>query len=142
MSLPLSLFAQMTDAKIIGLEEAKRIDSSAQARAEKDNWNVAIAIVDAGGHLIYFQRMNGTQLASIEIAVSKAKTSAYYKRPTKSFEERVTQGAVALIVNPEMLAFEGGLPIIYEGNIIGAIGVSGVTAQKDGIIAQAGLEGL
>lgn len=139
---PSLLNAQTEQARVLGLEDAARMVNAARERALKDNWNVAIAVVDAGGHLIYLKRMDGTQIASIEIAVRKAKTSLFYKRPTKVFQDRVAEGNVSLLNIPDMLPFEGGLPIIYNGKVIGAIGVSGVTAQQDGIIAQAGLEAL
>ena len=136
------LNAQIADTRVLGLEDAKRMARAAQLRAQQDNWNVVIAVVDAGGHLICLQRMDGTQLASIEIAVKKARTSVVYKRPTSILEERVAAGNMSLLTIPDMLPFEGGLPIEHDGKIIGAIGVSGVTAQQDGIIAKAGLEAL
>ncbi|CAN5326664.1 heme-binding protein [soil metagenome] len=142
MYVPFDLQAQMTDTKILGLEEAQRIAIAAHERALQDNWNVVIAIVDAGGHLVYLKRMDGTQLGSIDIAIQKATTSLFYKRPTKAFQDGVEGGNTGILNLPDLLPFEGGLPIEYDGNIIGAIGVSGVTAQQDGIIAAAGLEAL
>lgn len=136
------LSAQTNNARVLTLEDAARMVDAAQARAKQDNWNVAIVVVDAGGQMIYLRKMDGTQTASIEIAIKKARTSVFYKRPTKAFEERVAGGNLALLGLPDMLPFEGGLPVEYNGHIIGAIGVSGVTAQQDGIIALAGLDAL
>lgn len=142
MYVPFSLQAQMADTKILGLEAAERIVDAAHARAVEDNWNVVIVIVDSGGHLLYLKRMDGTQVGSVEVAIQKAKTSVYFKRPSKVFQDGVAAGNTSLLNLPDVLPLEGGLPIEYEGNIIGAIGVSGVTAQQDGIIAAAGVEAL
>jgi glc operon protein GlcG len=142
MYIPFSLQAQMADTKILGLEEAERIVDAAQARAVEDNWNVVIVVVDSGGHLLYLKRMDGAQLGSIDIAIQKAKTALLFKRPSKAFQDGVGSGNMSLLNVPGVIALEGGLPIEYEGNIIGAIGVSGVTAQQDGIIGAAGLEAL
>jgi glc operon protein GlcG len=134
--------AQMADTKVLGLNEATRIAEAAHKRAMQDNWNVAIAVIDAGGHLVFFRRMDGTQTGSIEVALQKAKTALFYKRPTKVFEDRVAAGGLNVLNLPDMMPFEGGLPIIHNGQVIGAIGVSGVTAQQDGVIAQAGVNAL
>lgn len=140
--ISIALHAQMTDTKILGMEDARRMADAAHAHAQQNKWNVAIAVVDAGGHLIFFQKMDGTQLASIEIAIKKAKTAVFYKRPSKAFEESVARGNLVLLGLPDMLPFEGGLPVEYNGIVIGAIGVSGVTAEQDGIIAKAALNAL
>ncbi len=140
--LSVGLNAQMADVKLLGLEDAKRVANAAHERAQRDNWNVAISVVDAGGHLIYFKKMDGTQLASIEVSIEKATTALFYKRPTKVFQDGLAGGNTALLSLPDFQAFEGGLPIEHNGHIIGAIGVSGVTPQQDGIIAQAGLDAL
>lgn len=140
--MPFSLLAQIAETKVLGLAEAERIAEAAHARALEDNWNVVIAIVDAGGHLVYLMRMDGTQLGSIDIAIQKATTSVFFKRPTKVFNDAVAAGNTAILNIPNMLPLEGGLPIEFEGNVVGAIGVSGVTGQQDGIIAAAGLEAL
>lgn len=142
MYIPVNLQAQMADTKILELESAERIVDAAHARAVEDNWNVVFVVVDAGGHLLYLKRMDGAQLGSIDIAIQKATTALLYKRPTKVFQDRVAAGNVGILNLPDILPFEGGLPIEFEGNIIGAIGVSGVTAQQDGIIGAAGLEAL
>jgi glc operon protein GlcG len=126
----------------ITLAEAKRIADTAEAHARENGWNVVIAIVDAGGHHVLLRKMDGTQTASIDIATQKARTSALYRRPTKIFADRLAAGETALMALPDMMPFEGGLPIVRDGALIGAIGVSGVTAEQDGMIAKAGMDAL
>lgn len=128
--------------RTLGLEEVKSMAKAAEERAKKDNWNVVIVIVDAGGHLLYLQRMDGAQIASIEVAQKKAKAAAFYKRPTKVFEDGLKSGNQGLMLLPGVIASEGGVPILHNGNVIGAIGVSGVTSAQDGIIANAAIEAL
>lgn len=128
--------------RTLGSEEVKAIAQAAEERAKKDNWKVVIAIVDAGGHLLYLQRMDGVQIASIEVAQKKAKAAAFYKRPTKAFEEGLKSGNQGLMLLPGVIASEGGVPIIHDGQVIGAVGVSGVTSAQDGIIANAGIDAL
>lgn len=137
--LPLFGFAQGKMKPILTLEEATRMADAAEAKAKAENWNVVIAILDEGGHLILLRRMDGVQIGSIELAQTKAKTAVYYKRPSKIFEDQVTQGNNRPLTMPHVFASEGGVPIIKDGVMIGAIGVSGVTSIQDGIIAAAGL---
>jgi len=98
--------------------------------------------VDDGGHLVYFERMDGVQTGSIQVAIQKAQTAAAFKRPTRVFEEAVAKGRTALVSLPGGMPFEGGVPITVDGQVIGAVGVSGVTAQQDGMVAQAGVDAL
>jgi glc operon protein GlcG len=126
--------------KALTLDAARHIAAAAEAEAIKNKWNVVIAIVDEGGHLIYLQRMDDTQVGSVEIAPMKARTAVMYKRPSKVFEERVAGGGSNVLSLPGVVASEGGVPITVDGRIIGAIGVSGVTSAQDGLIAKAGLE--
>lgn len=133
--------AQVADTKALTLEGAKNIAVAAEAEARRNNWNVVIAIVDAGGHMVFLQRMDETQAGSIDIAIKKAQTSALFKRPTKAFEDGVAGGRNALL-SLDILPLEGGLPIVVDGRYIGGIGVSGVTSEQDGVIAQAGLNAL
>ena len=137
-----NIFAQMSQMKVLELSDAERIVNAAQERANQDNWTVAIAVVDAGGHLILLKKLDGTQIRSVQIATEKAQTAVYYKRPTKVFQDRVAEGNTGILGLPDAIPFEGGIPIEVDGKIIGAIGVSGVTAQQDGIVAQAGLDAL
>lgn len=143
-ALVLSLFAPVMTAqtgtkKFLTLEAAKKIASAAEAEARKINLNVAIAIVDDGGNLIYQQRMDGTQVASLDIAPFKARGAVGFKRPTKDFEDRVRGGATNLVKIPWVAPAEGGLPLVIGGELVGAIGVSGGTSQQDGVVAAAGV---
>jgi len=149
--LPLAALAVATAAwsqaplgqrKTLTLEAARKIAAAAEAEARKNNWNVVIAIVDEAGYLVYLQRMDGVQLASIEIAQGKARSAALFRRPTKAFEDQLVGGRQAILALPGAMPFEGGLPIVVDGEVIGAIGVSGVTAQQDGQIAKAGVDAL
>ena len=126
----------------ISLEQAKNVIAAAEVEAKKNNWPVAIAVVDGSGFLVAFQRLDNTQLGSVEVALEKAKTSALFRRPTKVFEEMLaTGGANSKVLKlPGALPVEGGLPIVKDGKIIGAIGVSGVKSTEDAQIATAGLE--
>jgi len=126
----------------INLATAKNIALAAAKEAERVKINVVIAIVDAGGHLIYLERFDRAQFGSIEVAVHKARCSVAYKRPTKAFEDAVSSGKINLLTLDDICAVEGGLPIIQGGKIIGAIGVSGGTTQEDGQIATAGIRAL
>jgi uncharacterized protein GlcG (DUF336 family) len=134
--------AQMVDKKGLTLEAAKKIAAAAEAEALKNKWNVVIAVVDDGGQLVYLQRMDGTQYGSVNVAVAKARTSTAFKRPTKVFEDAVAGGRTAILGLDDVLPLEGGLPLTHGGQIVGAIGVSGVTSQQDGVIAKAGAEAL
>lgn len=136
--LPAPGSAQLATKKALTLEAAKKIAAAAEAEARKNNWNVVIAIVDDGGNLVYLQKMDGTQIASIEVAQFKARGAIGFKRSTKEFEDRVAKGNTAILKVPWIAPVEGGLPLINNGEFIGAIGVSGVTSQQDGIIAAAG----
>ena len=142
LALPLLLSAQLATRKALTLDVAKQIAAAAEAEAKKNSWNVVIAIFDEGGNLIYLQRMDETQIGSIEVAQRKALSAIKFKRPTKAFEEALVGGRQAILSLPGAVPVEGGLPITHEGRVIGAIGVSGVTSQQDGQIAKAGLDAL
>lgn len=116
---------------------ARAVLDAALEHARANEWNVAVAVVDAGGHLLAFERMDGTQIASIDIAIEKAGTAVRFKRSTRLLEEAIAGGRLALLTL-DIAAFEGGLPLYHDGQLIGAIGVSGVTPQQDGMIAEAG----
>lgn len=134
--------AQLASARVITLEAAKGMAAAAQAEARQNNWNVAIAIVDAYGGLIYFERLDGTQPASLDIALQKARTAARFKRPTKMLDDAVSSGRVALMAIEGVMPLEGGIPIVVDGETIGAVGVSGVASNDDARIAQAGIDAL
>jgi glc operon protein GlcG len=137
-----ALAEELPVKKTLPLEVARQMGVAAEKHARENMWNVCIAIVDDGGHLIYFQRMDGTQTGSVVVSQRKAQTAIGFKRPSKLFEEGVAGGRNALLGLPGAVPLEGGLPITAQGQMIGAIGVSGVTAQQDGMIAQAGVDAL
>ena len=128
----------------IALADAKRILVAAQAEAARNQWNVAIAVVDSGGHLVSFERMDSTQYGSVEVAQEKARTAVAFRRPSKSFQDTIAAGGdgMRMLKLTGAIPIEGGLPIIANGKIVGAIGVSGVTSAQDGQIAAAGLKSL
>jgi glc operon protein GlcG len=124
----------------IGLEMAKKIAEGAIAESKKNAWRMAVAIVDNHGFLVYYERMDDTQTASVWLAVDKAKTAATYRRPSKAFEDGVAKGRVALLGLTGAMPIEGGLPIMVGGKVIGAIGVSGMNSDQDAMAAAAGLK--
>ena len=128
----------------ITLEQAKKALAAAEAEAMKNKWNVVITILDSGGHLVAMHRIDGTQLGSIEAARDKAYSAVLYRRPTKVFQDLVAQGGanLRLLALAGASPLEGGLPIVVDGKIIGAIGVSGVTSEQDAQVAKAGAEAL
>jgi uncharacterized protein GlcG (DUF336 family) len=126
----------------LSLSDAKTIAGAARAEAEKNGWNVVIAVVDDGGHLIYLERLDGTQKASVSVAQDKARTAILFKRPSAALEKVIADGRVAMLSLSGTTFVEGGLPIVHQGHFIGAIGVSGVQSFQDGIVAKAGAEAL
>jgi uncharacterized protein GlcG (DUF336 family) len=131
--------SQLASKKSLTLAAAKQIAAAAEAEAIKNKWTVVIAIVDDGANLVYLQRIDGTQIGSIEVAQEKARSAVKFKRPTKTFEENLVGGRQAILKLPGAMPVEGGLPLMIDGVVLGAIGVSGVTSQQDGVIAAAGL---
>jgi uncharacterized protein GlcG (DUF336 family) len=142
LSAGLLLGANVTERKALTLEGAKAIAAAAQAEAVKNKWTVVIAILDEGGNLLYLERMDGTQIGSVDVAIQKAKSAFLFKRPSKAFSDAVGGGRVAIMSLPGALPVEGGLPITVDGQVIGAIGVSGMTSEQDGVIGAAGLTAL
>lgn len=126
----------------INLETAKKVGAAAIAEAKKNNWNVAVAVVDNHGMLVYYEMLDDTQTASATVAVEKARTSAGYRRPSKEFEENIAAGRVAVLGLPGVTPIDGGLPIVVGGKMIGAVGVSGVLSSQDAQVARAGVEAL
>ncbi|MDR2196019.1 MAG: heme-binding protein [Gallionellaceae bacterium] len=124
------------------LADAKRIAAAAEAEAARNGWKVTIAVVDAGGHLLYLQREHDTQFGSIELAIRKAHAAAAFQRPTKVSEDAVQSGRLIHLALPGVIPSDGGLPLLRDGKVIGGIGVSGVKAFQDGQVAQAGVEAL
>ena len=128
----------------ISLDNAKKVAAPALAEAAKNDWTMAVAVVDTAGILVYFEKQDNTQLGSAEVAIDKARSATLFKRPTKAFQETLAAGADGLRVLhlKGAVAVEGGVPLVMDGKIIGAIGVSGGTAQQDGQCAKAGAEAL
>jgi len=138
--LPLCAQIQLPTKKVLTLEAAKQLASTVADLATKNNWKMVTAIVDDGGNLLYLERMDQAQSGSIEVAIQKAKTAIAFKRSTKSFEERTLAGRNVLLGLPGVVPIEGGLPVIVDGQFIGAIGVSGGSSEQDGIAAQAAID--
>jgi uncharacterized protein GlcG (DUF336 family) len=118
---------------------ATKIAAGVLAECQKNTWNVAVAIVDNHGFLVYFERMDNTQTASMDIAVGKARAAATYRRPTRVFMEAINKGGMATATLPGVFASPGGIPIMVDGKVTGGVGVSGVTGDQDEQCAKAGL---
>jgi uncharacterized protein GlcG (DUF336 family) len=125
--------------KYITLEAAKKMAAAGEAEARKNGWTVCIAIVDANGDLILFQKIDETQPGSIKVSQGKARTAALFKRPSKAIEEMIAGGKTAFLSVEGIIPIQGGLPVIADGKVIGAVGVSGVTSAQDEQIATAAL---
>jgi uncharacterized protein GlcG (DUF336 family) len=128
--------------KSVSLEDAKKATAAAVMESMKNKWNMAIAIVDDAGHLVYFERIDETQFGSVDVAIGKARTAAAFKRPTKALEDALNSGQPAILSFPNTLPREGGLPILLDGKVIGGIGVSGGTSPQDAQVAKAGVDAL
>jgi len=126
----------------ITLDTAKQVAASAADEARKQQFRVAIAIVDTAGQLVYFEKLDDTQMASVEVAIAKARSAGIYRRETKVFETALSQGRNAILGLPGAVPIEGGIPLVKDGKVIGAIGVSGVTSEQDGQVARAGAKRL
>ena len=126
----------------IGLEVARKVAAAALAETRKNNWTMAVAIVDPGGFLVYFEKMDDTQLAGSQIAIDKARSAALFKRSTKIMQEMLAAGGagVRVLRLRGAIPIEGGLPLFSAGKIIGAIGMSGDSSENDGRCCQAGAE--
>jgi uncharacterized protein GlcG (DUF336 family) len=128
----------------ISLENAKKIAAPAIAEATKNNWSVAVAVVDPSGNLVYYEKMDNTQLGSANVAIDKARSAALFKRPTKAFQDALAAGgdSVRLLRLQGVVPVEGGIPLVIDGKIVGAIGVSGGTSAQDAQCAKAGADAL
>jgi glc operon protein GlcG len=128
----------------ITLDQAKKVMAGAEAEANKNKWNVVIVILDSGGNLVMLHRMDGAQFGSIEVAREKAYSAVAFRRPTKVFADLVEKGGgnLRLLRLPGASVLEGGIPIVHDGKIIGAVGVSGGTSQQDAQIGQAGIDAM
>lgn len=130
----------MNSKMILDLDDAKEISAACEAEARGNDWPVVIAIVDDGGHLIHLLRLDNTQFGSVDVAIEKARSAIAFRRPTKVWEDQITEGRLRYLGLPGAIPVEGGLPIYVSGQFVGAIGVSGVRSHQDAQIAQAGLE--
>lgn len=128
----------------ISLENAKKAAAAAAADARKNNWNMAIAITDIAGDLVYLEKMDATQTGSVKVAIGKARSAALFKRPTKVFQDAVASGGggLRILALEGGVPLDGGLPIVMDGKIVGAIGVSGATGEQDAQCAKAGVDTL
>ena len=128
----------------IGIEAARKIMAGAEAEAGKNNWAVVIAIIDSGGHVVMIHRHDNVQLSSIEISQGKAKTALMFKRPSKVLDDAISSGGTGLrfLALKDIVPLEGGIPIVIDGKIVGAIGVSGVLSAQDAQVARAGIDAL
>ncbi len=133
---------ELPTKRILTLEAAKRVTAAAEAEARAHGWAVSIAVLDDSGHLLLFQRLDGAKLVATDIAIRKARTAAYFQGPTKDLEQEVDAGRVALLPIDGFMPLEGGVPLIYDGQLVGAIGVSGVTGEQDAQCAHAGAAAL
>ena len=128
----------------IGIEDARKVMNAAEGEAAKNNWAVVISIIDSGGNIVMLHRRDDVQLSSIEIAQGKAKTALMFKRPSKVLDDAISAGGSGLrfLALKDIVPLEGGVPILLDSKIIGAIGVSGVLSSQDAQIARAGVDGL
>lgn len=123
----------------VNVAAAKKMATGALAECQKNNWRVAVAVVDNHGLLIYFERMDDTQTASSQIALDKAKAAAMYRRPTRAFADVIAKAGPAVMTLPGVIASPGGLPLFAGGRVVGGIGISGVTGDQDEQCAKAGI---
>jgi glc operon protein GlcG len=139
---PFHVQAQLATKKALTLDVAKKLAAVAETEALKNKWTMVIALVDDGGNLVYLEKIDNTQIGSIEVAIQKAKTAISFKRPTKAFEEKVLGGRTVILGLSNVMPIEGGLPLIVDGQYIGAIGVSGGSSEQDGVVAKAAVDAL
>ena len=137
---PLAPPPQIPYGVSVSTENAKNVAAASIAEAQKNNWKMAVAIVDTGGYLGYFERMQDTQTGSVDLAIEKARTAALFRRPTKLFQDSVAAGGegLRLLRLTGAIPIDGGVPIIVDGKLIGAVGVSGGSGDQDGLVAKAG----
>jgi glc operon protein GlcG len=136
---PLRLEAQLADAKVLTAEAVKTLLTAAEAKAKASKWNMSFAVVDAGGELLGFLRLDGASAGTAQIAVGKARTSARFGRPTKVYADRVLSDTLTFLSVDGLVSLQGGLPIVINGRVIGAMGVSGGTSQQDEEVAAAAI---
>jgi glc operon protein GlcG len=128
----------------ISVDNAKKAAAAALTEARKNNWNMAVAVVDPNGTLVYYEKMDNTQIGSADVSIAKARSATKFKRPTKVFQEALAKGGenLRILALEGAVPVEGGIPIVIDGKIVGAIGLSGDLSSNDGICAQAGVNAL
>jgi len=132
--------AQLPTKQVLTLDAAKKIAAASESEARKRGATVVIAVVDDGGYLLVLERLDDTQVASVDVGIAKARTAAIFRRPSKVFEDQVKNGRVSALALPGAVALQGGVPIIIDGKVIGAVGVSGNSPQEDEDIAKVGAD--
>ena len=131
-------FAELPTKRVLTLGVAKAVAEAAEVDAHRRGAGVVIVVVDDGGHVLVLHRLDDTQVASVEVGIGKARTAAIFRRPSKVFEDQIREGRAAALALPGATPLQGGLPLVHDGHVIGAIGVSGNTPQEDEDIARAG----
>jgi glc operon protein GlcG len=128
----------------INAENAKKAAAAALAEAKKNNWTMAASVTDGNGALVYFEKMDGTQTGSVDVSLGKARSAALFKRPTKAFQDVLAAGGEGwrILALQGAVPAEGGLPLLMDGKVVGAIGLSGGSSAQDGVAAKAGMEAL
>jgi glc operon protein GlcG len=138
LMVPVAAGAELPNKRVLTLEAAKTIAGAAEAEANRRGSTVVIVVVDDAGHVLLLERLDNTQVASVEVGIGKARTAAIFRRPSKDFEDQVRNGRVAALALPGATPLQGGVPLVVAGQVVGAIGVSGNTPQEDEDIAKAG----
>jgi uncharacterized protein GlcG (DUF336 family) len=139
VTAPRAASAQLANAKALTADAVKAVLTAAEAKARANSWNVSIAVVDPAGDLLGFLKLDGAATGTVQIAQGKARTSARFGRPSKVYADRITENQLNFLSVDGVVALQGGLPIIVDGRVIGAVGVSGVTSQQDEEVAAAGI---
>jgi glc operon protein GlcG len=142
LMLPATAGAELPSKRLLTLEAARTVVAAAAAEAVKRGATVVIVVVDDGGHVVVLERLNDTQVASVDVGIGKARTAAIFRRPSKVFEDQIRDGRVAALALPGATPLQGGVPLVVDGQVVGAIGVSGNTPQEDEDIAKAGAAAL
>lgn len=137
-----SASAQLIEKKSLSLAAAKKIAAAAEAEAVKNKWTMTFTVLDEGGNTILVERMDGAQLSSVEASHGKALTAMRYKRPSKQFEDQIAGGRTAVVTLPGITAVQGGVPVVVNGQVVGAVGAAGERAPQDEQCSQAGIDAL
>lgn len=137
-AMPCFVLGELPVKRVLTLDAAKKIAEVSESEAMRRHSTVVVVVVDDGGHLLVLHRLDDTQVASVEVGIGKARTAAIFRRPSKDFEDQIREGRVAALALPGATPLQGGIPILVDGKVVGAIGVSGNTPKEDEDIAKAG----